>query len=133
MISSGPLVIVLRWIGALSPNRARRMAISARSGNEKADRDYARAMAAAALSEYGSRPAFLDGDDKLYVHIFLEYPTNFGWDVLNATAALKASLDGICDALAVNDVRFVVMEDFGAAVKGGRITITIGRRFGWLD
>ena len=139
---SPPLVIVLKWMGALSPNRARRMAKMARTGNEKTDREYAKSVTDQALSDYiadhGGLPSFCaaPGDErqeKIYVHVLFEYPTNSGWDVLNAVSALKATLDGVCDALGVNDNRFVVMEDFGEAVKGGRITITMGRRFGFVE
>jgi len=133
-----PLVIVLKWMGALSPNRGRRMAAMARSGNEKSDREYGKTVTDQTLSEYISRygglPEFCSPDDadKIYVHLFFEYPTNSGWDVRNAASALKATLDGICDALGVNDSRFVCMEDFGQPVKGGRVTVTLGRRFGWV-
>jgi crossover junction endodeoxyribonuclease RusA len=55
------------------------------------------------------------------------YPkTRNAIDADNAVASLKASLDGIADALGVDDQTFDTPTiSFGEPVKGGRMTLTV--------
>jgi crossover junction endodeoxyribonuclease RusA len=45
----------------------------------------------------------------------------------NFQAACKAYLDGIAQALGVNDSRFYVVSDWGEKRRGGAVVVTIGK------
>lgn len=46
-------------------------------------------------------------------------------DADNCMASLKASLDGIADALGVDDSRFISTYSMGAPVRGGAVLVTV--------
>jgi hypothetical protein len=51
-----------------------------------------------------------------------------GRDFDNAIASLKASLDGLADALRVDDNRFRLSFAWGEPCKPGRVEIVIGEK-----
>jgi len=74
----------------------------------------------ATLEAKATAPA--EGD--IALHVRFVPPHNRG-DRTNYPARLKASLDGIADALGVNDRRFIPTFTFAPAEKPGRVEITI--------
>lgn len=64
---------------------------------------------------------------KVYLNVTGHKPNARKRDATNLQAALKAALDGIADALAVDDERFRVTTDWGdLAPPRGHVTIEIG-------
>lgn len=53
-------------------------------------------------------------------------PDNRARDMDNAIASMKSALDGLAEAMKVNDRRFVLTFAWGAAAKPGRVEIAIG-------
>lgn len=64
----------------------------------------------------------LVGDIRLHIRFI---PPDRRGDRTNFPNRLKASFDGIADALGVNDARFVPSYEFCAPEKPGRVEITI--------
>lgn len=59
--------------------------------------------------------------------ITLHSPDNRGRDGDNLIASLKGAMDGIAEALGVDDKRFrPVSYDFGANVKDGQVVVVLG-------
>jgi hypothetical protein len=54
------------------------------------------------------------------------YPPNRRGDRTNFPNRAKPAIDGIADALKVNDSRFLPSYLFGEPVKGGQLVVTIG-------
>lgn len=69
-----------------------------------------------------------DGD--ILISLILHPPVRRGHDRDNGLARCKALLDGIADALRVNDRRFKPTAEFGEPVEGGCVVLTIGQREG---
>lgn len=53
-------------------------------------------------------------------------PTKRRYDLDNALAACKAALDGVAEALVVDDVRFAPVLVRGDVCKGGKVVVEIG-------
>lgn len=53
-------------------------------------------------------------------------PPNRRGDRVNFPNRLKPYIDGIADALGVNDSRFLPSYEFGEIVPGGRVIVTVG-------
>lgn len=70
------------------------------------------------------------GDKNIHLHIEFFPPSKRRYDVDNALAALKSSLDGIADAWEVNDRRFkpITIEMSDLVIKGGLVKISIINR-----
>lgn len=64
-----------------------------------------------------------DGD--IAIVIRFEPPNNRG-DRYNFPARAKPLVDGVADALGVNDSRFLPQFEYGPVFKGGRVIVTIG-------
>jgi hypothetical protein len=54
------------------------------------------------------------------------YPPNHRGDRVNFPIRIKSQLDGIADALKVNDKRFLPSYHFGLPEKVGRVVVVIG-------
>lgn len=65
------------------------------------------------------------GTGPIAVGIFYYPPTRRNRDFDNALSSLKASLDGIAEALAVNDSRFLPTLQFMPPEKPGRVEIVL--------
>jgi crossover junction endodeoxyribonuclease RusA len=77
----------------------------------------------AALAAGVSSP---EGNGDIEIIITFNPPSNRG-DRLNypAHGGLKAYIDGIADAMKVNDKRFIPAYFYGEKVKGGKLTVEI--------
>lgn len=62
------------------------------------------------------------------IQVFVFPPDRRRRDLQNVIGALKASMDGVSDALGVDDAFFAIRwpEQFSAPVKNGAVIITIG-------
>lgn len=111
--------ITLQWPPSqLSPNRASRLHWAAKMKYKQSYRDACfydtKAQAVGGFMEQGNIP----------VEILFHPPRNAG-DLDNYLAAAKAGLDGMCDALKINDKRLRPMTlDVGEKYAGGKIVIT---------
>jgi crossover junction endodeoxyribonuclease RusA len=67
----------------------------------------------------------VDWDGKIDVHISFYPPDRRGRDQDGMLSSSKAYLDGIADALGVNDKRFQLHLYVGEPVKGGKVVVRI--------
>jgi len=74
-----------------------------------------------ATKEAGERVA---GEGDIHLHITF-YPPDRRGDRINFPARMKPLIDGIADALGVNDVRFLPSYHFHAPEKPGRVEVRI--------
>lgn len=79
---------------------------------------------AALLTRAAGRPRLPEAGD-VPVTIRFEPPSRRG-DRCNFPARVKPLLDGVADALGINDARFLPRFEFADPVRGGRVTIEIG-------
>ena len=87
-------------------------------------RDHRQWAHAATLAWRGRDHRPIDGDIRVLITV---YPKNRGPipDRDNAQAACKAYLDGIADALGVNDRNFVPAVQLGERTQGGKIVVSL--------
>lgn len=87
-------------------------------------RDHRQWAHAATLAWRGRDHRPIDGEVRVLITV---YPKNRGPmpDRDNAQAACKAYLDGIADALGVNDRNFVPAVQFGERTQGGKIVVSL--------
>lgn len=90
----------------------------ARSGPTAKHREWARL---ATLAELPAAP--VAGD--IRIHIRFVPPDRRG-DRTNFANRMKAYVDGVADAMGVNDARFLPSYEFAAPEKPGRVEITVG-------
>lgn len=95
--------IWLDFPSALSANRSRRGTMASRTGHEKDDRERAGKQVRALMAL--GRTAIEVGDGDIPCEITVCAPDLRRRDMWNVPFALKASMDGICDALGIDDVR----------------------------
>lgn len=77
----------------------------------------------AALSAHLSAP---EGDGSIHVTLtFCPPPIKRNRDLDGMAASMKAALDGIADAMKVNDRRFVPVPAWGEPVKGGKVIVEV--------
>lgn len=110
---------------ALMPNRARRNHWAQKAGYAQAARMTAR-VETLNTAEHGELPTFSRHER---IPLRLEfYPPNLRpRDLDNLLAAMKPSLDGVCDALEVNDKMFCpIVLDWGKVERGGKVVVKIG-------
>ena len=69
----------------------------------------------------------VDWDGDIHVHLAFLPPTNRRRDKDNLQASMKAGLDGLADALGVNDSRFYVYSTIGLCRKGGAVIVALSR------
>jgi crossover junction endodeoxyribonuclease RusA len=111
-------VILLPWPHAkLNPNARAHW-------GERAKRSRTARKAAYYLAKVAGASAPASGPVNLLIKFYP--PDNRGRDMDNAIAALKPSLDGLADAMKVNDNRFRPTFEWCASTKPGRVEIFIG-------
>lgn len=104
----------------LSPNARQHWATLA-----KAKKAY-RARCAAIGRQAGGR-ALVAGRERLAVHLSFFPPNRRGRDWDNLLASMKSGLDGLADALGVNDSRWrLSMEIVDEPVRNGVVVVTVG-------
>ena len=114
--------IDLPWPGtALSPNSRVHWAKLA-----KAKKLY-RNMCWALTLEQEAR---VTGDGPLRLEVTFYRPTRRSYDVDNLLARCKAGLDGVCDALEIDDKRFATVVVRVAEETGGYVRLHIGEENG---
>lgn len=64
-------------------------------------------------------------DDPITLEIEFHPPDARRRDLDNMLSSIKAGLDGIAEALGVNDQRFALRLTRGQPVKGGRVVVTL--------
>ena len=109
--------IRLPWPDAkLSPNARVHWAQQAKSKKHAREQAYYFALEAGCV-----------GSSADSVHVSLTFcpPDKRRRDLDNALAASKASLDGIADALGVDDSRWRLSIQFGPVVKGGEVVVEV--------
>ena len=79
-----------------------------------------------ACQELGLRDKFdADSDDPITLAIDFHPPDARRRDLDNMLSSIKAGLDGIAEALGVNDQRFALRLTRGYPVKGGRVVVVL--------
>lgn len=78
----------------------------------------------ATLEKFGA-PARLPKGSRVHLEMVFCPPDKRRRDADNCIASMKASLDGISDALGVDDSRFVSTFRMGEPVKGGAVIVTV--------
>jgi crossover junction endodeoxyribonuclease RusA len=119
------VIVTLPWPDKrLSPNaRLHWAALSTVKKKARGDACYA-ALEAAGSAMPAIRAA-LDGEGKIALRVRFYPPDNRHRDTDNMVAALKAPIDGIADALEVNDRRFLPHYFFEPAAKPGRVEVEL--------
>lgn len=69
--------------------------------------------------------AFVEGDGAIPLRVTFRAPDKRHRDRDNMIAACKSYMDGIADALAVNDRRFEPTYAWGEPVKGGLVEVVL--------
>ena len=90
------------------------------------------AMKARVIASYRNESAWLAKGSKIIapdtgdiaIHLDM-YPPNRRRDKDNTEAAMKSALDGLADALGVNDSRFIATYTHHEPEKPGRVVITV--------
>ena len=119
-------IVIPNWPRGLSPNRARRMTMHARSGHEYMDREQAKGLMERGAGEGLVRVC------EVGVEITFYPPYKHKWDAVNAHFACKAILDGVVDGLNAtgwegdDSLFWPVVLRKGEPVKGGKVVIRIG-------
>ena len=74
--------------------------------------------------------AFVEGDGPLRLELTFYKPTRRSMDRDNLLARMKSGLDGVCDALKIDDKRFATVVVRVADEIGGFVRIHIGEENG---
>ena len=110
-------MIILQWPSSdLSPNSRCHWAKKAKAAKA------ARQAAGWATKAAGVR---IKGSGAIDLHILFYPPNKRRFDLDGLLSRLKSSLDGVADALNVDDNRFTLMIERREAVKGGEVRIRI--------
>lgn len=111
-------MITLSWPPReLSPNaRPHHMA------RARATKAYRTASHWAAKAAHATAP---EGDGDIAIRVTFHPPSRRP-DRQNMPGWIKAGIDGIADAIGVNDRRFDPSYVYGSPIKGGRVTVEIG-------
>lgn len=67
----------------------------------------------------------IEGVGAIDLHITFYPPSNHRHDLDGCLSAIKSGLDGIADALRVDDARFAIRIEKGEVIKGGEVRIII--------
>lgn len=119
------LRIQLPWLDPrLNPNRSRNIHWAQKAKVVKESRLRARVEAMAALP-VDQRGRFECGPELPMTVTFCP-PNRMRRDRDNLIASMKASFDGIADALGIDDNRFVPTFRMGEVEKGGAVLVEIG-------
>ncbi len=84
----------------------------------------ARYRRAGRMATLYANPGVFPGAGDIRIHFRFEPPNHRG-DRVNFPGRLKPMIDGIADALRVNDKRFLPSYEFGPVFKGGRVLVTL--------
>lgn len=110
-------MIILQWPSAdLSPNSRCHWAKKAKAAKD------ARQAANWATKAAGVR---IKGSGAIDLHILFYPPSKRRFDLDGLLSRIKSTLDGIADALGVDDYRFTIMLERCTVVKGGEVRIII--------
>jgi Holliday junction resolvase RusA-like endonuclease len=98
----------------------------------KAKAQYARTARGTAMYEaYNAKPRYdysFPIGERIPVTLKFYPPNHRERDLDNLLAAMKSALDGVCDALEINDKMFSpITIDWGSVEKGGRVVVVIGK------
>jgi Holliday junction resolvase RusA-like endonuclease len=109
--------ITLPWFDrVLSPNSTKHWSVKHKAKKaQKATAYY--------LTKQAARKGF--SVDENMLHITFHPPDNRGRDMDNNLASVKAAIDGVSEAIGVNDKYFGYTITKGEVVKGGKIVIKI--------
>ena len=122
------ITVILPWPDAkLNPNRNKGLHWAATSKLRKDAREIAFLIAHQAKPVGEDWLDWLDGHGNVHVQITFIQPDRRARDRDNLLSALKPSLDGVADALGVNDACFepvTIRREYGA--KPGSVRIQIG-------
>lgn len=67
-----------------------------------------------------------DTGQNIPIKIIFHPPTKRSFDLDNRIAAMKSGIDGVAEALGVNDKRFKPMAaDIGEVIKGGKVVLIL--------
>lgn len=106
-------------VNTLSPNDRSHWAVKA-SVKKKYRRDCFLATKKHGMPE-------IPTDHKIPISLTFHPPGNYRYDEDNLIARMKSGLDGVADALEVDDVRFKILPPTIAdAVKGGKVILELG-------
>lgn len=67
----------------------------------------------------------VEGEGRVTLNILFKPPSRRRHDIDNCLAACKSALDGIADALGINDCRFRFVLEIGEPVKGGVVVVGV--------
>jgi len=110
-------MITLSWPPrVLHPNARPHWSVKA-----KAAKSY-RQAAGWATKASGDR---VEGDGAVDLHITFYPPNKRNHDLDGCLSAMKAGIDGIADALGVDDSRFTLRIERGQVVKGGAVIVIV--------
>ena len=116
------MIITLPWPSRdLSPNARTHWAKKAKSA--KSYRAICGWETKAAMLQPGAPQTFADG--KITLSIIFHAKTRRAYDLDNALASIKSGLDGVADALGVDDSRWALRIEKGEPVRGGMIIVKI--------
>lgn len=116
------LRVILPWPpSALSPNTRH----AHWSGLAKAKRAYRAACHVEAMAA-GWRKGVFAADDRLHVRLTFVPPDRRRRDLDNLIAAMKSGLDGLADALGVDDNRWTLTCAVDGSI-GGMVRVEVGR------
>lgn len=105
---------------ALNPNSRPHYMVLARS--KKAYR----ASCGWSAREQGAKPLDGESDARINVHLVFVPPDRRARDEDNLVASMKSGLDGLADALGVDDKRFRLTQEIELGRIGGYVRVTVG-------
>jgi crossover junction endodeoxyribonuclease RusA len=118
---TAPLSIVLPWpLSDLSPNTRIHWAKLAKAKKAYRRECWADALVAGAADFAKDIPS----DKKLSVHLEFVPPNRHRYDEDNMVARMKSGLDGIADALGIDDRMFKLSQEIAEGI-GGFVRVTV--------
>lgn len=110
-------MLILPWPPKeLSPNARVHRQVKARATKAYREEVYKLAKAAA---------LYLPDSEHVSMRFEFHPPDNRARDLDNMLASIKAGIDGIADAMEVNDARFGIWLSRREPVKGGRVVVSV--------
>ena len=110
----------------LIPNRARREHWHVKAEYAKTARGTAKYEAYNAANSHGTLPQFKP-QERIPLRMEFHPPDLRARDLDNLLAAMKPSIDGVCDALGINDKMICpIVLDWGKVEKHGKVILQIG-------